>query len=485
MAPGTSTAEFESSRARQLGIVSLSLFLWMLAYGMSLDVRFYSGALLDYFSGGYSGFKPFFALAWLFACTLVLLKPLRSSGNTHIPLVALLLAVAGQLNSLVIHIWYCVKYKIGIFEYAITSDAREISSNQLVHIHASKGVLYLLLRALGQDQAQSAVDPGRAYSELLSPWIFLLQGALVLAAGVLLLLALRKLYLVWPHRMRIPYAVLYAISSAAVVRCILDGGPFDWTNLALFPVLLVLILCPGFSPLSLLGRLFGWECLAFLLLWAVHIQAGNLQWSGVLWNAALALLFAVTAAVAALLFTSYWPRRRIALLFLTCASALCFLSTDTYWAWELRRSQLMVSPGDTIFLEDYYDTYRNLPEHAREGSLVLREYPVSEPQFLRDIYRKLGLKFGQELLTVPGQSCQLTENYIVEGRLIVLSGSVRKRSFPKPILSSLTLADCGSGAACNYLVRAEVPGCTPNTASETIVNRLTEMGFDRFVFIPD
>ncbi len=102
------------------------------------------------------------------------------------------------------------------------------SINHFSHMHTTKAGLDILVNVLGLGQISARADTGRALVEQVNPVLAVatLLAALVAFAG--LIGAARTVIGNWPRWQRTPALLIYAISGAHAVKCLLDGGPLAY-----------------------------------------------------------------------------------------------------------------------------------------------------------------------------------------------------------------------------------------------------------------
>lgn len=458
----------------------LVALLWLVAFVQFPAVGFYSRSILQYFAGGYSEFKPLFGIFWICLCLLLLTlsphsqKPFRAA-LTIVPV------VIAHVSSLSIHLLYCAVERLPVLAFTLSATDREISSNQLLHIHVSKGLLFGALKLLGLERIQQTSDPGRIYFEVLPTWIFVLHALLVLLAATAVLRSLPRLADRWREQGRGFLLPTYIISTSAVIRCAVDGGPLDWTNLVLFPIFVLLLMRKEVSLRSLVLRLLGFEACALLFTYVLHRIAHTEAPLGVVYNGFLSLFFVVAVTLVA----ASVKTKKLQFAALGAVVVFVWASTNTFWAWDFRAWRAMLPFGTLLYVEDFYDRYPQLPGRFSEGRLSVRLLEVQEDTRLSSVFAKLGIRMGFSSVVDVTHSCNPSENFQRQGLVRVLSGKFEDRVFPQSLFAEFELAPVALSDGTEYRYRAVFHGCVPDSGAEAIVNRLYEVGLRRIVLIPE
>lgn len=462
---------------------TLLLLVWMLGYRYSPAISFYSRGVLHYFAGGFSEFKPLFGIFWLFLCSFVLTP--RSTSTANSSAILPLLSLAGAyLLCLIGHVIFVLGFELHPLGYAVTATEREISSNQLLHIHVMKGGLFLLLQSLGLESVQFTSDPGRFFAETLPSALFVLHGLLMLHASVGILWLLRIKYEQW-HAAGCGYLVVpYAITSSAAIRCAVDGGPLDWTTMSLTPIFLLVLKAERLPSRAQLLSALAVVTVGTGILLYLHSAAGSPAPLLVGLNSLLSLLFVLVATLGAAAITqSSTPVRRW-LSFSAGVLTLATLSQNTFWAWDLRAWIRTFPAQSELLLVDYYERWP-YPVRSHEGRLVLRTLTLSASETGAELYSRLGIRHNFTQIQPLNVNCNEHDSYTRQGRVLILEGALTSRNFSQPILKKFELVPCAPRELCSYRYHATLPGCLPDTLGEIVVNRFFELGATKIILMPE
>ncbi len=456
---------------------------WGFISCLSYDVGFVSTLITQFFAGGKTNFKEYFFFAWatfLFALlALPLRPPSRKWGKT-------LMAVVGitMVLNLICHVWYSHKVGIHIGDFSIAVSHRLFSANSLVHMHVLKSTLFLPMRIL-------AIDPNRIWGDSGTPFFFLIPTPLVIAGLILALTAVFLTAVVavektheWSGRRFWPHWLALAVSSYAVLKSLVDGGPFSTEFLVYFPPFACLILTSPSSAGSLIRAVLRWWIAALLLVLALHVLFHLPFLQDLLVDVVLlAVFFCAFLLVTEWIVTGSGYRHRYHLLWMVPLIIGISFHHFRFDGFKLLSKRL--KSGDTLIVSDYFRPEFPFDVKFSDGAMKVYSARITEPSSVWAFYRKYRIPPNFTPINIPGDTCRLETPYPLSGTVTIVAGRVSFQPRAFGLFESFHIERCPTEKSCDYHYEAIVKGCVPDNYSESVLHYFTEAGAERFVIVPD
>jgi hypothetical protein len=390
-----------------------------------------------------------------------------------------------SLLNLFSQLLYSIRTGTGFGEYTIIFDHRFLSTNSLIHTHVFKSMIALAMKGLGMNPGSIRADSGTPFlsvipAPLAVAGLCLTLLAIVLTCGALLGKAER-----WSGRHAGPFWIGLIISSYAVLKCLVDGGPFSAEFLVYFPPFVCLLLTDPPSPKAVIRAAVPWWVLGLYLDLALYVWADvRLPGDLLLDVALLALFFSTLLLSAGAIAGGRAAAGRAHLFWIVPLLALSVWMRDLRFE-AFKYFPVRLQPGKEMLISDYFGFGYPMEVKYSEGRMKIYSMSVTEPTSIWSIYRRLGIPPNYVNFNIPGKTCSTRRPFIKAGTIKLLSHRKPWVPSPSPMFESLLLTPCRADERCDYRYEAAIKGCIPDNFSETVFNHLNETGWDNLVMTTD
>ncbi|MFH1263880.1 MAG: hypothetical protein V1495_10630 [Pseudomonadota bacterium] len=447
----------------------------------SYDAAFYFRTFSQFFASGLTFFKEYLFLLWGTLLFTLLASPLRIKPKKGIWVWGSILLAQGLV--LVAQIYYSEQTRTQFGTSTTLVSGISFSQNRLTHLHVGKAMLTFLFRTIGISIGSPPLDTGAPFQAILPPPLVGLMLVFSIVSLVLIVVAILGKKEVWSGRQYWWCWIGLVVSSFAVLRSMIDGGPFSSEFLVYLPLFLLLLLGVPDSPLSLVRKLVPWWVAGFILLVGVtHLSGGRIG-HGLFLRHVFFIVFCPTLLLLTDFLTSgRFVRRQLNLLWLI--PILIVMNTGRFWGKSLCYFHTNLPAGTLVRIAIWN---RMIPLHAlaTEGPLTIYEIRLSTATTIGTIHKMYGIPPGYEVVAAEGRNCETSAFGRNKGRITILAARPESTPPLPPVFRSFTLEPCRADERCNRHFETVINGCMPGGSYQLSIARLISMGFESFVVSSD
>jgi hypothetical protein len=460
--------------------IFLTLFfaLWFGLSIFSFDVVFLTKGITQFFASGVSFYKTYFFLFWMFLCFAVLSFVPNFKINLSMKRAVGLTVLVMGFN-IFSQIYFTTAYDLPFNDYSSTVFEGQFATTRLVHVHTLKPIMIFPMLLVGMDPTKIKAEPGWVYFNLLPKWIFVVGFILAVVFFLMLLWMLVQKKREWNGKYRWAFFFAYAISSYALAKSSIDGGPFEPEFGFYFCVWLALINLKedSFGPFLKRGALYFAIFYGFSVIF--YLFVGQEGYMSLVTRPFMYLPFLVFV-ITLVSWLSTHQRKWQGWALISLGLAIIF-QWNYFFSWEVRHLLTPIAEGDDVlFLNSkkidfpYQVKYDN-------GHLRIHSATSHKGERLWALYRKYRIPPAYYSFAVSSKSCQKENTQVSYGQIRVIHAHEIQWDAVSPFFTKFGLHSCHKRQSCDYWYEAHLKGCLPNTGDQLILSHLYQMGLDQFV----
>lgn len=214
-----------------------------------LFFEFITKSFVDFFATGLTATRVYLFLIFLIISFLLLTPNLKKFVNKPIikklkPKYFIILILISLVLCALSFFIYVQVTQTNLYDTTIITKGPEWSNNRLMHIHSNKPVIGFFIRNFFPYNPLRS-DFGSPYIRVIPNWIYFLGLVLLLVnIGLSFIFLLKKNYhwlSIKNNKLIFIYSLIYLISSFSIFKYIVDGGPFTFSILITFPLLITIL----------------------------------------------------------------------------------------------------------------------------------------------------------------------------------------------------------------------------------------------------
>jgi len=465
--------------------MSCFFLLWLILAIISYDVAFLSRSLTQFFVLGRSFIKLYFFLAWAALLFLLLSVRLNPRCRYVVPCLIGLIVLTMGLN-LMSHLVFIQTFGLNFTDPAIAVVEGGFSGNRFIHTHTLKSVLVFFIHLFFKESLQGSADPGLAFFHFLPHWIHGLAAILIAFSALMMIYGLLIKQKEWSDRFKWPFIVIYVIATCALLKSFIDGGPLSTEFIVYFPTLLVLLTIGDTDSIKQVVKKFI-LCLLFMMIPISIVYASLIPESFIylMRDICMFILFVCTVFLTVYVFVT--KSIKSILLLVLFLVGLVTVAKSFFWFHEFNHLRSIVQPGTKVYYTNQYARPNLLPTKYQEGNVSIQIYMPKEKKSLWEISRQLKILPSYRLLNIVGVDCDENESYGISGRVVSVAESKQMAlENVSDLFESYKIKACMDDKPCDYHYKARIKGCVGNGGLQLVaINHLREVGFKRFILIPE
>lgn len=463
-------------------IVAFAFIVGLLAAIVNPDFSFFVKMFVQFIAAGESAFKDYLFLGWMSLIFFIASFRHGPINERRWDVCTLTAALAGlTVLNFVAYAILMRSFGFSLHDKFMAVVNLEGSYNHLEHMHVLKGSLFPLVSMLGKTKLEQLSDPGTPFFFLLPKWISYLAGAFMGVAFVSILEVFRRRVRAWTGSDFWVFTTLYGVSSFAVFKSMLDGGPLSSEMAVYLPVFIVLTQNRKSSLLNLGKQGLFFVSVAFMFYGVIYLFLKPESLPVFFRNGWLSLLFII---VVWLIFFFIASRSSSAGFVLILFLMLLVTQSSTFY-WNHARAYLktVIKPGQTIYAGNFHGFSYKTPIGYEINGMKIHRFEASEETTILDLHRELGIPYLYHEINVADTTCLENVPYTIGGTLLTTNVPVTLESISEAFTYFYVSPVEGKPNAYRY--QAGVKGCVPNSGQELVRAQAHAMGFRRYVIVFD
>lgn len=454
--------------ARTYLIISAGAFAALILYVQSPECAYAARIFSDFVGWGRSLWKGILCFAWVGILTGWMAFGRRCRSPLLLAGILSAVVLSMWLLSLALYYWTYRHFDLQLLGYQTFVQDGDFSTSRLEHMHLFKGIVATLLKMSGQSLVLPG-DFGGPFASIVPVWSTL-TGAFLVPLAFVLAIPLYGECISRAGRFQRGVAVLYPLSSFAVLKSLIDGGPLAVESVAAAPFFFWMLWGRGRTPARFW---FAGLCLASfctnVLDWTEIFSIGAVD--GRVRHVLRNMLFWVAAFAA--------PGWRA----VAAIALLLPMSWDVRWIRDGGRLfSYLPANAEVVITSNRLAV--PVEEKFREGKMVRVELSSSTPVRQIDIYRSLGVPQSYDIMRIVGVDCSRQVSKVLTHWVTLIEPSNLPLLKPSRLASRVRISERSelprSGLQ-RFKIQIDAESCNAERSSIIMAAYLHGQGLRRFI----